>query len=183
MPILNETFDFGRDAPAGVQAAFENKTAKRNLFPAGSELYKFTEFDMFQPDRQGNRAQGTTVSPWWCSVLPLCPDDLGFDGLIAAARKAGKSTLEFAREWLAVKFSWNALASSQLGLAKVQRIRLNKPVYGFYGKVQRQANDRVPLSNPGRAGGPAALMGGGVQIWIPNMTAAYFLQIATHLIP
>ena len=183
MPILNETFDFGRDAPTGVQAAFENQSAKRNLFPSSTELFKFTEFDMFQPDRQGNRAVGTLVSPWWCSVLPLAPDDLGFDGLVTAARKAGKSTLEFARDWLAVKYAWNTLASTQLGLARVQRIRLQKPVYGFFGKVQRQDNDKVPLSKPGRSGGRASIKGGGIQIWIPNLTADYFLQIATHLIP
>jgi hypothetical protein len=182
MPVLNDTYDFGRDAPGSVKAAFENQTAKRHLFSQGTELYKFTEFEMFQPDAQGNRGVGARVSPWWCSVLPLSTDDLGLDGLIAAARQANKSALEFAREWLAVKYSWNALASSQLGLAKVQRIRLLKPIYGFFGKVQRQANDKVPLHKPGRTGGRASLMGGGTQIFIPGLTAEHFLQVAVLLL-
>lgn len=183
MPVLNETLAFGKDAPAYVRAAFVGQTARRYLFPQGTRLYKFTAFGFFPVGRDGTGAAGAAVSPWWCSVDPIPgTDDTGLDGLIAAAKAAGVPTVEYARERLAVMFGWNALADTQLGLAKVLRVVLTQPVYGFYGKCQRMPNDRAPLQKP-PAGQPASLAGGAYQIWIPNLTADYFTATGTSLLP
>lgn len=179
MPALNESLVFGH-TPEWVRKAFQNSNARRHKFDVGWELFKFTQFEAFQPDRAGNRALGAPLSPWWCSMLPVPGTPIpGLDQLIEEARNLGLTLLEYAREYLAVMHSWNSLADTQIGLAKLQKVRLIKPVYGFYGKVQRQANDRVPLRNPGRLGGRAFLAGGAIQIWIPNLTADYAMPSGT----
>ncbi|HMP03192.1 MAG TPA: hypothetical protein PKD86_17645 [Gemmatales bacterium] len=182
MPALNDSLVFVH-APAGVRQAFQCGTARRHEFAAGWELFKFTGFEAFQPDRRGNRSLGTPLSPWWCSILPVPGTDIpGLDDYRSQADQLGLSMLEYAREYLAVMHSWNSLADTQMGLAKIQKVKLQKPVYGFYGKVQRQANDRVPLRQPGRLGGRSFLAGGAIQIWIPNLTSEFAMPCGTIMV-
>lgn len=183
MPALNETYDFNRDAPGYVQAAFVGKSARRFLFPAGTRLYKFTEFDVFPVDRKGQGQVGKAISPWWCAVDGVPgTDDPGLDGLIQAAKAAGMSTGAYAREVLAVMFAWNTLAVSQLGMAKVLRITLTSPAYGFYGKCQRMPNDQSPL-HKAQGKTRASITGGAYQIWLPNLTAEHFNATGAFLLP
>jgi hypothetical protein len=183
VPHLNEAIAFSKDAPEYVRAAFVRQSARRLPLPDGTELYKFTAFDFYPVGRDGKGQAGAAVSPWWCLVDPLPgTDDKGLDGLVAAAKAAGVPTVEYAREVLAVMFGWNALASSQLGMAKVLMIRLTKPVYGFYGQCQRMPNDQAPLHKAPAKARPS-LTGGAYQLWIPNLTAEHFVATGTHLIP
>jgi hypothetical protein len=184
MSYLNEHFDlyaapkWDRERKLALRAArkaFVNEIATRRLFLAGTELFKLTNRQPFQADRKGNGAIDAAESPWWCSVTPISgTDDKGYDGLLAAARKAGVSVSEYARESLAVMFQWNPLEHRQLGWAEVHRIELTQPVYGFHGRTAPQRNDRLPLASLKLPRDQSWLKGGGFQIYIPNLTAKYF---------
>ncbi|HVK15271.1 MAG TPA: hypothetical protein VM597_41410 [Gemmataceae bacterium] len=183
MPVLNESLVFIHE-PESVQAAFVGKAARRTLLPAGLELYKFTGFDV-TPGRAGAH-----YSPWWAAVQPLAgTPDPGLDGHVAAARASGLPMLTYAREAFAVMLGWNALALLQSGLAKVVRIGLTQPVYGFGGSCQRM-REAVPA---GRVVGrlnvhksplnPPTFRGGAYQFYVPNLTAAHLRPLGSSLIP
>lgn len=183
MPVLNETLVFAHE-PAGVQAAVVGKSARRTLLMSGMELYKFTGYDVVP-----NRA-GSNYSPWWAAIVPLpgTPDP-GLDGHVAAAQAAGLSMLEYARETFAVMLGWNSLGIPQSGLAKVVRIRLTQPVYGFGGLCQRMRETINPKRVIGKVNprqspmNPPTFMGGAYQLYIPNLTAAHVHGIGMSLIP
>ena len=161
MPVLNDTLVFQHEPP-GVQAAFVRKAARRTLLPAGLELYKFTGFDVI-PSRAG-----ANYSPWWAAVQPLPGTaDPGLDGHVAAARTAGQSMLAYARETFAVMLGWNALSLPQTGLARVVRIQLTQPVYGFGGLCQRMREAVPPNRVVGRVNNSRStpiFMGGAYQL-------------------
>ena len=183
MAVLNETLVFIHQ-PAGVQAAFVGKSARRTLLLAGMELYKFTGYDVV-PTRAGSN-----YSPWWAAIQPL-PDteDPGLDGHIAAAQAAGVSMMEYARETFAVMLGWNSLSIPQLGMARVVRIRLTQPVYAFGGLCQRMRETVNPKRVIGKVNprksplNPPTFMGGAYQLYIPNLTAAHVQSTGMNLIP
>ncbi len=183
MAILNETLAFSQQ-PAGVQAAFTGKSARRILLPAQAELYKFTGYGVL-PHRAGSN-----YSPWWASVQPISgSSDAGLDGHIAAATRSGQSMLAYARETFAVMLGWNSLGITQLAMAKIVRIKLRQPVYGFGGICQRM-RETVPskrvvgtLSPNQSPLNPPIFMGGAYQLYIPNLTAAYVQASGTYLLP
>ena len=183
MPVLNDSLVFLHE-PANVQAAFVGKSARRTLLPAGLELYKFTGYDAV-PQRAG-----ANYSPWWAPVNPLpgTPDP-GLDGHVAAAKATGLPMLAYAREVFAVMLGWNSLGVPQSGLAKVVRVRLTQPVYGFAGLCQRM-REVVPAHRVvGRVNvhqsplHPPTFAGGAYQLYIPNLTAAHLLAVGSNLIP
>jgi hypothetical protein len=112
----------------------------------------------------------------------LGPDDPGLDGFLAAAKAAGVPAAEFARQYLAVMFGWNALSDKQLGLGRIQRIRLLEPVYGFHGRARPQRNDRYPTQRSPVAATPGWLRGGAIQAWIPNLTSRVMIGTAVCLV-
>ncbi|MGL4421344.1 MAG: hypothetical protein ACRCZF_11805, partial [Gemmataceae bacterium] len=81
----------------------------------------------------------------------------------------------------AVMFEWNGLSISQLGMARIQRVRLTEPVYGFLGQCQRMPNDAAPLASSGGAG-TGYLPGGGYQLWIPNLTSKSFIGSGMNIV-
>lgn len=172
MPVLNEELCFLHVHPgdpartAQVQAAFVGKTARRTPLPAGTALYKFTQFAV----------SGPRVTPWWASVTPLPGfGDPGLDGHLAAARAAGLTVLEYARQRFAVMFEWNTLggpAAGQHGLARVERVRLTAPVYGFAGLCQQMWESPRAAQKGRILRQPVVWRGGAVQLYIPNLTPA-----------
>lgn len=179
MPVLNEDLVFNH-APRGVRSAFVNSSARRHRFDAGWELFKFTGYRVFSPDNKGRIAP---ISPWWCSVHPV-PSTIipGLDQLLQEASRLGLTPLDYAREFLAVQHGWNSLADVQLGLARIQKLRLLQPVYGFYGLVNPQVNDRLRLKKPARRGESSLFRGGAIQIWIPNLTTEYAIPTGIHFV-
>jgi hypothetical protein len=203
MPVLNEVLSFLHVHPgdparsAGIHATFVGKAARRTLLPAGHELYKFTGYGVM-PTRPGGG-----ISPWWASVLSLPGHpDPGLDGHLAAAAAAELPVLDYAREAFAVMLNWNALGLLQAGLAKVERIRLTQPVYGFAGACQRmleslgEAGERRRMRHKTTAGGktlvrhawkspthnPPTFMGGAIQIYIPNLTTGHVTTVRALLV-
>lgn len=178
MPVLNENLVFNH-APRDVRSAFVNSTAYRHRFDAGWELFKFTDYHIFTPDKKTGSIR--PISPWWCSVHPVPGTSIpGLDQILEEASQLGLTPLEYAREVFAVQYRWNALADMHLGLARIQKLRLLQPVYGFYGLVKPQVNDRLPLKKPR---GPAGLFrGGAIQIWMPNLTAEYAIPTGIHFV-
>ena len=202
MPILNEELSFLHVHPgdparsAGIHATFTGKAARRTLLAAGTELYKFTGYGVM-PTRPGG-----AVSPWWASVSPLAGHpDPGLAGHLAAAEAAGQPVAEYAREVFAVMLNWNTLGLTQTGLAKIERIRLTVPVYGFAGPCQRmreslgaagEARRMVHKSTPGGKSlvrhawkspehSPPTFMGGAIQIYLPNLTTADIVTVGSLL--
>lgn len=200
---LNEELSFPHVHPgepaksAGVHATFVGKAARRTLLPAGHELYKFTGYGVM-PTRAGG-----DVSPWWASVVPLPGHpDPGLDGHLAAAAAAGLPVIEYAREAFAVMLNWNTLGVVQTGLAKIERIRLTQPVYGFAGACQRMreslgaGGERRRMAHKTTAGGkplvreawkspehrPPTFMGGAVQIYLPHLTTAHVTALGAYLV-
>lgn len=180
MPVLNEGFIFRRHAPLDVRNAFHRHSAKRPLFLPSHAFYKFSELDLFRGDDLGKRCVGQPISPWWCSVSPLTgtADDV-LDGLISQARRWGIPVAELARVKLAIKREFNRPYCPGLPLARVLRIRLIKPVYGFYGRATSQQDDSIPLAHPPPR---PRLLGGGYQVWIPNLTAEHFQSMRILLL-
>ncbi len=173
MPALNEDLNFLHVHPgnpvatAQVQAAFVGKSARRTLLPAGTALYKFTQWAV-------SNASGARVTPWWASVAPLAGfDDPGLSGHLAAAQQSGMTVLEYARHQFAVMFEWNTLggpAAGQHGLARVERVRLTAPVYGFAGRCQQMWESPRAAQKGRILRQPVVWRGGAVQLYIPNLT-------------
>lgn len=183
MAILNDDVKFNL-LPDGIRNPFVGKSARRVLLPAGHRLYKFSGYDIIPVARDGTGTLGTPISPWWASVEPFPgTDDPGLDGHIAAAQANNQTMLEYARRAFAVMYSWNTLSIPQSGFAKVLRIVIKQSVYGFMGHNQRMPDDVEGLrAQMGVPSGRASLMGGAVQIWIPNLTADYYTAMGTSML-
>jgi len=184
MPILNEDVKFNL-LPDGIRNPFVGKSARRVLLPAGHRLYKFSGYDIIAVTPDGRGTVGKPISPWWASVEPFPgTDDPGLDGHIAAAQAKNQTMLAYARQVFAVMYSWNTLSIPQSGFAKVLRIMLTQSVYGFMGHNQRMPDDIEGLhAQLGVRGTRPSLMGGAVQIWIPNLTAEYYTALGTSILP
>src|SRR4051794_10357484 len=95
MPVLNDTYDFARQAPASHQAAFTRRLGvHRILVRAGTELCKLTEHCLvFKGD----------MTPWWNyhrpSVIALPGGSAvsvpGFDEVQARAKGLGATDEQF----------------------------------------------------------------------------------------
>jgi hypothetical protein len=178
VPILNENLKFSDAARAynGLADTFVNGIASRTLLPAGFGLFKFSGYGVM-PTRSG-----AGFSPWWTGIDAIPgTDHPGLDGVLDLAKKSGLPTVEFARKYYAVKSEWNALGIGQLGMAKVLRGQLTQPVVGFVGRCQRMNDERGKVTEDQHK--MHVLAGGAWQIFIPNLTADYFLPTGMYLVP
>jgi hypothetical protein len=119
--ILNADAKWG---PGGtvdveVQHAFDRGVAKKVLLPAGTPLYKFTDWDMIS-DVYG-------VTPWWSPRKPYDWDP-GLDFRLDLAKQAKQHPSELTRQVAAVRTNWN-------GLTNILTVALTRDVWGFWGRV------------------------------------------------
>ena len=147
--MLNNELGFCEVAP-NVLDAFLGRNALVRLLFAGTKLYKHTDQPLLRPDG--------TFSPWWALAEPNNPDDPGLAGEVERAEGLGASTADFARARFAVTKQWNSMSNLML-------VELLVPAYCLYGRCAAQ---RVDASE-----GKVVFIGGGCQIWIPNLTIAH----------
>lgn len=155
MSTMNSDINFS-DVGADVRRAFLGGRAVKRPFPAGYQLYKFTQYPLLGSDGR--------VSPWWSSVEPLGGNDPGLAETLKRAERLGVHAAEFARARSAVVKQWNSMT----GLLIAQ---LTAPVFGFVGTVAHQPIDESPVFRN------VVFIGGAKQIWLPNLTAAQIHKV------
>lgn len=176
---LNENLSWGEVGAIStgggktVADAFKSHYAEKVPLTAGTQLYKFNDFNT--PTAPGSKA----LSPWW-SPYDDYRHDGGWEQRKKLAELLGVSIREFGRVTSAVKENWNSLQYLLV-------ITLSDTVYGFFGDfVQMPREDAGATSKrvtTAPAGGGAFvaeargatknLPGGGTQFYIPNLTLDY----------
>ena len=152
--ILNQNLNFS-DAPTEVKAGFSGGPPRKILLATGDELYKFTQYDLIHNGK---------VTPWWSSVKPIDSNDTGLEGLLERSGRLGTTSADFARARNAVTKQWNSMNGLLLAA-------LTSPAYAFVGRVAHQRfDDRPEYHN-------VVFIGGAIQLWIPNLTAAHIRRI------
>ena len=151
---LNEALQFN-NVPPDVKRAFAGGMPQKTLLQPGHRLYKFTEYELFHNGE---------ATAWWSSVFPMNSADTGLEQLLERAARTGGSPAEFARARNAVTKQWNSMSGLLLAA-------LTSPVYGFVGRVAHQQFDK------GSAYCNVVFIGGAIQLWIPNLTAAYVRKL------
>jgi hypothetical protein len=151
--ILNQDFDFERDAPSEVALAFDSNPVSRVLLSEGTRLWKWTDH---APDA------GKSVSPWW---LPMRTDEsvgrcrwpvLTDIERVVKARSGG--IRQVFRSGVSVLPEWN-------DMTRMIIIALRVPAFGFAGPAAMQQlrnDDGIPI--------PVYLAGGFGQLYIPHLS-------------
>jgi hypothetical protein len=158
--ILNEDLRFV-DLDATVKLAFRGVPDRISLTP-NVQLYKWTSHPL---------VHGTRITPWWSFVQTTrLPSGMVAEGFRIAEERAarlGKSHREFTRARAAV--------SGQFGntMSNLLVIRLNVQVWGFAG----QASGQREFADEERELRDVYLIGGGHQVWIPNLTPRHVTPI------
>jgi hypothetical protein len=155
---LNEGLEFTSAASNEVQRAFTMRPpVVKILLPAGTRLYKWTEYPLFT---------GKGITPWWSPVDSIVlPDGTLMEGFRVYQERAERLEVthrEFSRIRSAVTRQWNTMS-------RLLWIELTEAVYGFAGSVFGQLEDQG-VDN-------VFLIGGSYQLWIPNLTAAHVREI------
>jgi hypothetical protein len=151
--ILNQEFDFSRDAPKHVKDAFKLPPNKV-LLKTGQKLWRILTpvqvSEMKNPAGRQNLADDPNeVGQWWMTQKT-------FHHLVEMSKQQGKDLSEVVRAKLAIsrEFSYkmNALFI----------IQLKRDMYAFEGLAAPQ-----PLSTRDRS---VMLIGNTEQVWIPRMS-------------
>jgi hypothetical protein len=148
------------DAIAGdeTKAAFISRRPELvSWLDKGTKLFKWTQ----------SITTSRGVSPWWqfltAHVLPngeVCP---GIRELQERARNTGSHDRDFARAQAAVTLNWNKMTSPVA-------IEMTDGAWGYIGRAAGQLRDK---SDPG-----VFFIGGGYQVWIPDISIHIIKQIA-----
>jgi hypothetical protein len=161
--MLNDRLDFAT-LERYVKDAFIGKVDKVPL-NAGTKLFKFTDHPLFGPGG---------VTPWWCFVsatrLPSGIVAEGFRRAEEYSRRLGVSHSEFQKRRLAVGEGLGKTPNRMRNLLLAEVIG---NVWGFAGKTGGQRE----FSNPDLDN--VYLIGGSVQVWIPNLTKSHIRQVPT----
>ena len=154
--ILNQELSFDQ-LPESIRVSFNSRTAKHELIPANTLLYKFADGDLTFIDNNDNREK---ASPFWGTM-----DDL-FD-IMAYAKSTNKQLADCVRLRNAVLHGWNGLTSLRI-------IKLSKPIYGFTGNIGPQ-NQRGYAKRHYTS--PVFFGGGASQVVLPNLLSEYIIEI------
>ena len=146
--MQNSDVDFST-ADSAVQNAFLGRTALRMPLFAGTKLFKHTDRPLVHVDGR--------ISPWWALVEPGNAADPGLAGEIARAESMGVAVAELARARFAVTNQWSSMSDLMV-------IELIVPAIGYYGRCAAQRMDETEAR--------VVFIGGGWQVWIPNLTIA-----------
>ncbi|MCC6493705.1 MAG: hypothetical protein IT424_11880 [Pirellulales bacterium] len=137
--------------PDADQRAFIARRATARQFPAGTLLYKFTQYGLVGP--------GGRITPWWSGVEPLAPGDPGLAGALDRAARLGHAAKDYARARSAVTNQWNSMEGLLV-------IRLVRPASGYVGRCAHQPLDENPqLAN-------VVWIGGAWQAYLPGLSSA-----------
>jgi hypothetical protein len=159
MPYLNETSSFDSIATPTARRAFTGGSPEsKELLPAGTKLYKWTQHALAGP---------RGITPWWSLVNSLQLQT----GTVAPAlrdtqtwaERIGKNDRDYARVRSAVTQQWNRMDKPLFA-------ELVQPVWAWVGKASGQLEDE---NEP-----KVYLIGGNYQVWAPNLTIQHIKQIA-----
>jgi hypothetical protein len=139
---------------------------RRELLPFAYQLYRFNS-GAFDPKGR--------ITAWWSSVRGVAPGD-GLDALrerAAGLRRHGSGFASafdaeagLARASVAVSLPWNDMST-------IVRARLNREAFAWVGRARSQ------LYDDGRADlGNVRFIGGGWQIYLPNLTGDDLLVLS-----
>jgi len=157
MSILNQ--DIERPTNPTVLKSFRNQSMRKILLDAGHELYKFTSHPLLGSPKG--------ITPYWFSLSPL-EGDRGLAGLMHDAETVHTEAKDFARARAAVAPQWGNSMSNLL------RARLMTSAYAFVGQAAGQpCEDDPPSAQPMAR---VFLIGGAMQLWIPNLTTASIME-------
>ena len=151
--ILNQEFDFNRDAPKHVKDAFKSPPRKV-LLTSGEKLFRIlTPAELSelrsQAGRQDVKLDPNEVGQWWMTQKT-------FSRLVEVSKHQGKDLSDVVRENLAISRDF----SSRMNALCI--IQLKRNLYGFEGLAAPQ-----PLS----AKDPDEMLTGNAeQVWIPRMS-------------
>lgn len=157
LDVFNATFTYNGHRLA--EAFTGGRARERKLVPAGTVLWKCTNFSLVNPAT-------SSISEWWCSG-----DDL--DPTLNRCQNLKVSLRRYARARLAVIWEWGNSMDNLL------RARLLQPVYAFVGPAKWQdthfSMDREDTQLPANR---LALIGGDTQYCIPNLTPAHIAELS-----
>lgn len=155
--MLNEQLIL-EDISFSHRRSFNGLRAAKETIRAGTNLYKFTDWDVFNAYTDKNGQSKESVSPFWGTMGDL-------HDLLAYAEKTGKSLLECLRQRNAVLHNWN-------GLNSLVVIRLKEDVKGFVGNIGPQTEKGYAEHFTKRRGYtvPIQLWGGASQVYLPGLT-------------
>lgn len=141
MDVLNQHFDFDRDASSDDKAAFWGAPQKTVLLPR-ARLHRLVTLE-----GGGVRGNELFLSPWWYPVET-------WHELKRIAQSSSQPLPAVARTHLAVQEGWNK------NLNWLCSIDLKKPAWAWRGKIRYQ---------PTAPGSRIFLMGGLDQVYLPNL--------------
>ena len=148
--ILNDSLAFPNLSPS-QRAAFKDGRAIKYYFGPDTEFFKYTQLPVFGPSK--------FASPWWAAVRPGVVPDQGLPGLLNWSQRQNISPQAIIRARAAVTWEWNTLAHLAI-------VRLTCPAYGLVGHCRQQKYDLNPQNSN------VSWIGGGWQVYLPNLTAA-----------
>lgn len=159
--MLNDSIEFSIVAQK-VRDAFVGKVDKVSLL-AGTQLFKLTDFALIG---------GDGITPWWCFVrarrLPSGHIVDGFRMTEELSRRLGVPLGRYMKTMFAVGENLGRVPNQMRGILLTE---LTADVWGFAGKASGQREFSDPKRNN------VYLIGGGVQVWIPNLTKSHIRQI------
>lgn len=163
--LLNETLTFDQ-LPVSVQKSFNGLMAKHERIRAGTMLYKFTDWDLFNTrvDKDGHATE--SASPFWGTMADLMD-------VLYYSQKTTKTLLECVRQRNGVLHNWN-------GLNSLVVIRLQQDVFGFTGNIGSQTEKGY--ARPGQDyvrhfTGPVAFWGGASQVYLPGLQRTHVEEV------
>ncbi|GAB3894256.1 hypothetical protein [Spirosoma agri] len=156
---LNESLTFDQLATS-VRQSFNGLIARHEQIRAGTLLYKFTDWDVFNPTGR--------ASPYWGTMEDL------FD-ILYYSKRTGRTLLECVRQRNAVLHNWNGLNSLLI-------VRISQDVYGFTGTIGPQTEkgygkDGVTYSRHFTS--QIALWGGASQVYLPGLQRSHITEVVS----
>jgi len=155
LEVFNTSFIYKGRHPA--QAFVGARARERKLLSAGTILWKCTDFPLVNEG---------SITEWWCSA-----DDL--HATLQLCKNLQVSLRRYARARLAVTWEWGN------SMERLLHARLLQPVYAFVGLTKWQNTqltvDKVDTQLPANR---LALIGGGNQYCIPNLTVSHIVELS-----
>lgn len=154
--MLNENLTF-EQLDGSVQKSFNGLTAKHERIRMDTLLYKFTDYELFNPNGK--------ITPFWGTMEDLAD-------LLAYSKKKDKPLLECIRKRNAVLHNWNGLNSLII-------VRISQDVYGFTGNIGPQtekgySKDETYTRHFTRS---IALWGGASQVFLPGLQRQHISEV------
>ncbi|GAB4035593.1 hypothetical protein [Spirosoma jeollabukense] len=155
--VLNETLTFNQ-LEDSIRKSFNGLTAKHERIRTGMLLYKFTDYEVFNPSGR--------ITPFWGTMEDLVD-------LLAYSKKKGKTLLDCIRQRNAVLHNWN-------GLNSLVVVRISQDVFGFTGNIGPQTEKGYGKEGETYARhftSPISLWGGASQVYLPGLQRQHISEV------